>query len=170
MAKTSASPVLASSVGFADRAFNEIDKARLVADHLGCRLTTKVIAPKVEELLPRLAWHFDEPFADSSAVPTYYVSAAARERVTVALSGDGGDELWAGYPWHRVEFWEARARAAFGGAGSQLAARVGRLLPLSAKGVRSLRHLALSPADACAIKYGYLQFDERTKHDLYSGD
>ena len=65
-------------------------------------------------LLPKLAWHFDEPFADSSAVPTYYVSKAARELVTVALSGDGGDELWAGYARHRVEHWEQTARTALG--------------------------------------------------------
>ena len=110
MAKTSDSPVLASSVGFADAAFNELGQARRIADHLGCTLDTKLIAPDVEDLLPRLAWHFDEPFGDSSAVPTYCVSAAARERVTVALSGDGGDELWAGYPWHRVEWWESQVR------------------------------------------------------------
>ena len=112
MAKTSDSPVLASSVGFADEALQRARHRRSgIAAHLGCRLdTTHRSTPKVEELLPRLAWHFDEPFADSSAVPTYYVSAAARERVTVALSGDGGDELWAGYPWHRVERWESRAR------------------------------------------------------------
>jgi asparagine synthase (glutamine-hydrolysing) len=168
MAKTSDSPVLASSVGFADRAFNELDKARHIADHLGCRLATKVIAPRIEELLPRLAWHLDEPFADSSAVPTYYVSAAARERVTVALSGDGGDELWAGYPWHRVEWWESRVRARLGSTGCQIASRLGHLLPLATKGARSLRHLGLSPEQACARKYGYQQFDDARKGELYS--
>ena len=75
---------------------------------------THVVTPHVDALLPKLAWHFDEPFADSSAVPTYYVSAAAREHVTVALSGDGGDELWAGYARHRVEQTEQRVRRALG--------------------------------------------------------
>jgi asparagine synthase (glutamine-hydrolysing) len=170
MTKTSESPVLASSVGFADEAFNEIDNARRIANHLGCRLDTTVIAPKVDELLPKLAWHFDEPFGDSSAVPTYYVSAAARRRVTVALSGDGGDELWAGYPWHRVEWWETRARRRLGRAGCGVAAGVARLLPLSAKGVRSLRHLGLAPDEACARKHGYTQFDTDAKQRLYSYD
>jgi asparagine synthase (glutamine-hydrolysing) len=170
MAKTSDSPVLASSVGFAHAAFNELDKARGIAAHLGCRLDTTVIEPRIHELLPRVAWHFDEPFADSSAVPTYYVSAAARQRVTVALSGDGGDELWAGYPWHRVEWWESRVRGRLGRAGSIAAAAVAGLLPLSARGVRSLRHLGLTPSDACARKYGYQQFDARAKAQLYSSD
>jgi asparagine synthase (glutamine-hydrolysing) len=170
MAKTSDSQVLASSVGFANREHNEIDKARRVASHLGCRLETTLIEPNVQDLLPRLAWHFDEPFGDSSAVPTYYVSAAARERVTVALSGDGGDELWAGYPWHRVELWESRVRERLGPAGCGVAARLAHLLPLSAKGVRSLRHLGLPPDHACARKHGYTQFDDAAKGALYSGD
>lgn len=170
MAKTSESPVLATSVGFAERAHNEVEKARRISAHLGCRLDTKMIAPKVEELLPRLAWHFDEPFADSSAVPTYYVSAAARERVTVALSGDGGDELWAGYPWHRVERWEAQMRERLGSVGCGLASRLGQLLPLSTKGARSLRYLGIPPDHACAQKHGYQQFDAATKRALYSGD
>ncbi|HEY7499688.1 MAG TPA: asparagine synthase (glutamine-hydrolyzing) [Vicinamibacterales bacterium] len=170
MAKTSASQVLATSVGFEDKEHNEIDKARRVAQHLGCRLATKLVDPQIEELLPRLAWHFDEPFGDSSAVPTYYVSAAARERVTVALSGDGGDELWAGYPWHRVELWESRVRGRLGAAGCDVASRLGHLLPLSAKGARSLRHLGLPPDHACARKHGYQQFDDAAKRELYSGD
>jgi asparagine synthase (glutamine-hydrolysing) len=170
MAKTSDSPVLATAVGFADKAFNELEKARRVSEHLGCSLDTKVIAPKVEELLPQLAWHFDEPFGDSSAVPTYYVSAAARERVTVALSGDGGDELWAGYPWHRVELWETRMRSRLGRTGCEIASQVGHLLPIATKGARSLRHLGLPPAHACAQKHGYQQFDLATKRELYSGD
>ena len=170
MAKTSESPVLASSVGFAHDAFNELDKAKGIARHLGCQLDTTIIEPRVHELLPRLAWHFDEPFGDSSAVPTYYVSAAARRRVTVALSGDGGDELWAGYPWHRVEWWESRVRGRLGRLGSGAAARLAGLLPLSAKGVRSLRHLGLPPDEACAHKHGYTQFDARAKQQLYSAD
>jgi asparagine synthase (glutamine-hydrolysing) len=170
MTETADSTVLASSVGFAERAHNEVDKARRVATHLGCRLATTLVTPRVEELLPQLAWHFDEPFADSSAVPTYYVSAAARERVTVALSGDGGDELWAGYPWHRVEWWESQLRGRLGPAGCGLAARVGHLLPLSTKGARSLRHLGLPPDHACALKHGYQQFDEQAKAELYSHD
>jgi asparagine synthase (glutamine-hydrolysing) len=170
MTKTSDSPVLASSVGFADEAFNEIDNATRIANHLGCRLDTTLIAPNVQELLPRLAWHFDEPFGDSSAVPTYYVSAAARQRVTVALSGDGGDELWAGYPWHRVEWWETRMRQHLGRAGCGVAAGVAQWLPVAAKGVRSLRHLGLAPDDACARKHGYTQFDAATKQRLYSPD
>jgi asparagine synthase (glutamine-hydrolysing) len=170
MTETSDAPVLASSVGFADKAHNELDKAQRIADHLGCRLETSLIEPDVEGLLPKLAWHLDEPFGDSSAVPTYLVSAAARQHVTVALSGDGGDELWAGYPWHRVERWESEARGRLGGAGCALASRLGHLLPLSAKGARSLRHLGLPPGDACARKHGYQQFDEAGKQELYSGD
>jgi asparagine synthase (glutamine-hydrolysing) len=63
------------------------------------------------EVLPKIVWHLDEPFADSSAVPAYYVSRAARERVTVALSGDGGDEVFAGYEWrYGLNLLEARLR------------------------------------------------------------
>jgi asparagine synthase (glutamine-hydrolysing) len=170
MTRTSDSQVLATSVGFADKEHNELHKAQRVAEHLGCRLATSIVHPQIEELLPRLAWHFDEPFGDSSAVPTYYVSAAARESVTVALSGDGGDELWAGYPWHRVELWESRVRGRLGAAGCDVAARLGHLLPLSTKGARSLRHLGLPPDHACARKHGYQQFDDEAKRELYSGD
>jgi len=170
MTETSDAGVLASSVGFADRAYNELDRARQIAEHLHCRLDTRLVSPNVADLLPRLAWHFDEPFGDSSAVPTYYVSAAARERVTVALSGDGGDELWAGYPWHRVEHWEWEARGCLGDRGCALASRFGHLLPLSAKGVRSLRHLGLPPDQACAQKHAYQQFDRDGKSRLYSAD
>jgi asparagine synthase (glutamine-hydrolysing) len=80
--------VITTSVGFDEGAFNELEHARVVARHLGVRQHEKIVRSDIADLLPKLAWHLDEPFADSSAVPTYYVSQAARQHVTVALSGD----------------------------------------------------------------------------------
>ena len=112
MARISTQPVVTTSVGFSERAFSELEHARAVAATLGTRHHDVVVEPRAAEILPRLVWHLDEPFADSSALPTYYVSKAARERVTVALSGDGGDELFAGYQRrYGLNRWETRARA-----------------------------------------------------------
>lgn len=169
MKDVSATPPVTIAVGFDDKAFDEVEHAETVARHLGCEFHPLVANPQVEGLLPRLAWHFDEPFADSSAVPTYYVSKAARELVTVALSGDGGDELWAGYARHRVEQWEQRLRASLGPA-ARVAGVLAHALPLSVKGARSLRHLAARPDDAYAIKHAYGMFEPDAKQRLYSGD
>ncbi len=169
MAHAGAGRVVTTSVGFDEGAFDELQYARTVARHLGVEQHEHVVRSDIAELLPKLAWHFDEPFADSSAVPTYYVSKAARERVTVALSGDGGDELWAGYARHRVEQAELRARQWLGPFGAAAAGRVAGLLPLGVKGARSLRHLALEPAEACARKHAYGQFD-RARNGLYASD
>jgi asparagine synthase (glutamine-hydrolysing) len=169
MADTCAGRVVTTSVGFDEDAFNELEYARTVARHLDVEQHEHVVHADIVDLLPKLAWHLDEPFADSSAVPTYYVSQAARERVTVALSGDGGDELWAGYARHRVEQWELTARRWLGPIG-MLGGHVGGLLPLGVKGARSLRHLALSPADACARKHAYGQFESGARSALYSVD
>jgi asparagine synthase (glutamine-hydrolysing) len=162
--------VVTTSVGFDEHAFNELEHARIVARHLGVRQHEQVVKPDVADLLPKLAWHLDEPFADSSAVPTYYVSKAAREHVTVALSGDGGDELWAGYARHRVEQWEQAARQWLGPTGGSIAGRMAARLPLGVKGARSLRHLALSPAEACARKHAYGLFDADVRGSLYARD
>ena len=136
MTKTpTGSRVLTTSVGFSDEAFNELAYARTVADASEDRSRTNTSSnPDIVDLLPKLAWHLDEPFADSSAVPTYYVSKAAREHVTVALSGDGGDELWAGYARHRVEHSELAARRWLGPSGGRLAGWVGAQLPLDDEG------------------------------------
>lgn len=167
MAETSASPVVTTSIGFAEHAYDELAHATTVADHLKVRQYTHIVSPDIEQLLPKLAWHFDEPFADSSAVPTYYVSAAAREHVTVALSGDGGDELWAGYARHAVEQQEHRARRALGDVGSALIGRAAQLLPLSMKGVRALRHLGLEAGAALAAKHAYGMFEPAMKGLVY---
>jgi asparagine synthase (glutamine-hydrolysing) len=167
MVETSDAPVVTVSVGFDHARFDELQHAETVARHLGCEFHPRRADPHVETLLPKLAWHFDEPFADSSAVPTYYVSAAARSLVTVALSGDGGDELWAGYARHRVERWEARMRRAFGPAAAIVGMAAGAL-PLSVKGARALRHLALAPDAAVAKKHAYELFETAAKQRLYS--
>jgi asparagine synthase (glutamine-hydrolysing) len=123
MAETCPGRVVTTTVGFDEDWFNEIEYARTVARHLGVEQHETIVHPDIVDLLPKIAWHFDEPFADSSAVPTYYVSQAAREHVTVALSGDGGDELWAGYARHRVEQWELNARRWLGPLGATIAGR-----------------------------------------------
>ncbi|HVD93003.1 MAG TPA: asparagine synthase (glutamine-hydrolyzing) [Vicinamibacterales bacterium] len=169
MVETSSRPPVTISVGFDHARYDELAHARRVAEHLGCEFHPRTVTPDIVSLLPKLAWHFDEPFADSSAVPTYYVSKAARELVTVALSGDGGDELWAGYTRHRVEHWEQRARKALGPA-TAFAGMLGRALPLSVRGARSLRHLASNPGQAYALKHGYGMFEPDAKARLYSSD
>ena len=111
MARHSDRPVVTTSVGFMERAYSELDYARAVAAVVRSDHHEVVVEPRATEILPRLVWHLDEPFADSSALPTYYVSKAAREHVTVALSGDGGDEVFAGYQRrYGLNRWEARLR------------------------------------------------------------
>jgi asparagine synthase (glutamine-hydrolysing) len=97
MAELSERPVKTFTVGFEESDYSELEDARLVAQHLGTDHHEAVVKPSALDILPDLVWHLDEPFGDSSAVPTYYVCRAARQHVTVALSGDGGDEVFAGY-------------------------------------------------------------------------
>ena len=74
----------------------------MAAEHLGTEHHAFIVRPEAWETLPELAWHFDEPFADSSALPTWHVSRLTREHVTVALTGDAGDELFGGYDRYRA--------------------------------------------------------------------
>jgi len=97
MAQASSAPIRTFSIGFDETDFDELRFARQVAARYGTDHYELVVKPNALDILPKLAWHFDEPFADSSAIPTYYVSKITREHVTVALSGDGGDESFAGY-------------------------------------------------------------------------
>lgn len=97
MAQLSDRPVQTFTIGFDETDYSELEDARIVARHLGTDHHELIVKPSALEILPDLVWHLDEPFGDSSAVPTYYVCQAARQHVTVALSGDGGDEVFAGY-------------------------------------------------------------------------
>ena len=96
-AAESAAPVKTFSVGFEEGGFDELGRARLVAERFGTDHHELVLRPDAVELLPKLVESFDEPFGDSSALPTYLVSALAASEVKVALSGEGGDELFGGY-------------------------------------------------------------------------
>jgi asparagine synthase (glutamine-hydrolysing) len=97
MAKNSNLPIKTFSIGFKELKFNELEYAREMSKKYGCEHHEQIVEPESLNLLPKLVRAYDEPFADSSAIPTYYVSKLARQHVTVALSGDGGDELFAGY-------------------------------------------------------------------------
>jgi asparagine synthase (glutamine-hydrolysing) len=103
MRRHSNSSVKTFSIGFeGDDSFDETRYARQVAQHLQTDHTAFTVKPEALSLLPKLVWHHDQPFGDSSAIPTYLVSRLAREQVTVALTGDGGDELFAGYDRFRA--------------------------------------------------------------------
>lgn len=97
MAQESAQPVKTFSIGFEEQDFSELKYAKIVAEHVGAEYNELIVKPDALEVLPALIEHYGEPYADSSAIPTYYVSKETRKHVTVALNGDGGDESFAGY-------------------------------------------------------------------------
>ncbi len=100
MAQESSQPVKTFSIGFEEQDFSELKYAKRVAEHVGAEYNEFVVRPNALEILPTLVEHYGEPYADSSAIPTYYVSKETRKYVTVALNGDGGDESFAGYERH----------------------------------------------------------------------
>ena len=97
MSQGSDSPVKTFSIGFKEDSFDELKYARIAAKHFGTDHHEFIVTPDLFDLVDELVWHFDEPFSDPSSLPTYMLSKMAREHVTVVLSGDGGDELFAGY-------------------------------------------------------------------------
>ncbi len=103
-------PVTTCSIGFEEQEYDESAFARQIARQFGTDHHEQVVRPNAIEIISKLVWHYDEPFADSSAIPTYYVSKVARQRVTVALGGDGGDENFAGYRRYTLDYWENQLR------------------------------------------------------------
>ena len=128
-------PLKTFSIGFEEAAFDELPDARRVAQHLGTEHHELVVRADATGLLDTLAHHFDEPFGDSSAIPTYLVSQLAAKHVKMVLSGDGGDELFAGYSRYRRYAALQRIRRSTLGMGPGLARLAGALIP-GAKGRR----------------------------------
>ena len=155
------------SIGFSDAGFDELRYARIAARHFGADHHEFVVTPDVCRLVDEIVWHHDEPFADVSSVPTYIVSKMAREYVTVALSGDGGDEVFGGYERYVVD----RRRRLYERIPAFLRRallRASRSLPQGAYGKRFLRTIGLEPAARYVDSVTY--FDSDAQHDLFSED
>ena len=176
MAKCLTSPVLTNSIGFGEKKFNELPIAKAVAEHLHTNHREFVVEPHAASILEQIAWHFDEPFADSSAVPTWYVCQMAKENVTVALSGDGGDESFGGYTFRYIpHMMESKIRSRMPLLlRSLLLGPLGAIWPSSAKLPKTLRlktifeNLARSNAEAFYHDLIWLRPD--TREQLYSND
>jgi asparagine synthase (glutamine-hydrolysing) len=108
MSELGAAPVRTFSIGFEEKEYDELEYARLVANRYETQHREFVVRPNALEILPRLVWHYNEPFADSSAIPTYILSELTRRYVTVALNGDAGDENFAGYERYRANVLASR--------------------------------------------------------------
>ncbi|HEV8111388.1 MAG TPA: asparagine synthase (glutamine-hydrolyzing) [Planctomycetota bacterium] len=121
--------LLACTVGFEDQAFDEVETAKATAARVQAEHHTAILEADPRLALDVLPWLFDEPLADPSTVPTLVVSQMARRFVTVALSGDGGDEVFAGYRRYVFDVAEHRARAVLGRTGSRILGEVGRRYP-----------------------------------------
>src|SRR4029078_1792736 len=161
MARAASQPVKTFSIGFDEPEFDELEHARTVAAHFGTDHHEFVVRPDGLTILEDLIGHFDEPFADSSAIPTWYVSEIARRHVTVVLSGDGGDELFGGYdrylPHPRVAQFDRLplpgARAA--------AALAWPLPPHRLQGKNFLRHVAKDAEGRYLDSITFFHADER---------
>ncbi|MBI1893824.1 MAG: asparagine synthase (glutamine-hydrolyzing) [Candidatus Rokubacteria bacterium] len=141
-------PVRTFSIGFDEADFDELRYARAVARRYGTDHYEFVVKPDALEAMPRLMWQFDEPFADSSAVPTYYVSKITREHVTVALSGDGGDENFAGYGRYLQALrWHERLDHPLGAIARPLFRLAASLLAPGARGRGYLELLGSEPTE-----------------------
>ena len=169
MAQVSADPVNTCSIAFGEADFNEADYAAAVADRFHCRHKVGEVDPNDHSLLDLLPGLYDEPFADSSAMPTYRVCELARQDVTVVLSGDGGDENLAGYRRYGEHLDDLRRKAAMAMPLRRLLAAVGRAYPDSPWLPRALQRrqglisLGQDPVD------GFCEINAVMKRDLRSG-
>ncbi|MFD1536108.1 asparagine synthase (glutamine-hydrolyzing) [Nonomuraea guangzhouensis] len=172
MAMQSHEQVRTFCIGFEDGDYDERHKARMVAERYGTDHHELVVTADLLDVLPRIAWHFDEPFADASAIPTFYVAELSRKHVTVVLNGDGGDESFGGYRRYvrmdqagRIPVMPRALAMASGRLGDLIADRTaGGSLP------RRLARLMQFAAERPARRYARLmsQYTHRQKFAIYS--
>ncbi len=172
MAQQSTQPVKTFSIGFDYQPFNELPYAKQVAEQFGTEHHEFVVKPDLTEVIPRIVRHYGEPFADSSAVPSFYVSELTRRHVTVALNGDGGDESFGGYNRY-VSNLMSRRLERLPHSLRVMAAAVGERIPQNRnmastrnRGKRVLRSLAMEPEDRYARHMSY--FDSVQREQTYT--
>jgi asparagine synthase (glutamine-hydrolysing) len=167
--------VTTCSIGFAEETYNEAEYARQVAKRFGTDHHEQTVQPDAMGIVDKLAWHYDEPFADSSAIPTYYVSKIAREYVTVALGGDGGDESFAGYRRYKLDHMENKLRSYLPASlRRRIFGPLGRWYPALAwaprvvRGKATFQSLSRSPLEGYFNSISYFRPDD--KRQLFTHD
>ncbi|MEZ5346271.1 MAG: asparagine synthase (glutamine-hydrolyzing) [Pyrinomonadaceae bacterium] len=159
-------PVKTFSIGFNEDSFDELKYARIAAKHFKTEHHEFVVTPDLVDEIDQLVWHFDEPFADSSALPTFMVSKMARDFVTVVLSGDGGDELFAGYTRYLIDKKRSGLEKLPKAIRSGLLKPLSESLPHGAKGRNFLYNTSLDAVDRYIDSIS--QFGKLKKKELYS--
>jgi asparagine synthase (glutamine-hydrolysing) len=175
MSEVSSAPVKTFSIGFEEQDFSELHHARRVAEHVGADHHEFIVRPDALEVLPTLVEHYGEPFADSSAIPTYYVARETRKHVTVALNGDGGDESFAGYERYAAMRLAERYHRIPAVLRDRVMRQAVELLPSSETRRGRVRDVKRFMQSASLSKVErYLRwvsvFDSQAKQDLYSTD
>jgi asparagine synthase (glutamine-hydrolysing) len=166
MARLSNQPVKTFSIGFNEDSFSELKYARIAAEHFGTEHHEFIVTPDLCDVVDELVGHFDEPFADSSALPTYMVSKMAREYVTVVLSGDGGDELFAGYTRYVTDKKRAGLDKLPSAVKAGLLQPLSAMLPHNAPGKNYLYNASLDAVDRYIDNISH--FSPQKKAALYS--
>ena len=171
MARVGGGRVKTFSIGFAAKEYDETRYARMVAERYATDHQELVVEPDAVAVLPRLIWHYGEPFADPSAVPTYYVAELARREVTVALNGDGGDECFLGYSRYKAMRYVSRLDGMPRWSRAELERLLG-LAPLSVQRrfkIPRIRGVLRAPKQRPGRRYGFTiaSFTDEDKEDCY---
>jgi asparagine synthase (glutamine-hydrolysing) len=169
MARESSAPVKTFSIGFRNADFNEAEYARLVAEHFGTEHHELIVDPNITEILNHLTRMMEEPFGDSSMIPTYCVAQLARQHVKVALSGDGGDELFAGYDRYLVNLKRNRFEVIPTWVGGLYRNHLYPHLPADVKGRKFAWNVTLPSRDRYLDDVSYLPVLHRERN-LFAND